>query len=173
TVKRFLRPGGWNRLNRPVKERLALIKNMATQLVEKERIRTTLSKAKNLQRYGDKLITLGKAGTRESWLKANDIVRTDRELHKLFTTLALRYKDRQGGYVRLIRAGFRRGDAAPVAIVELVDREGELRQARPAVTPVPKFSVMRWVKQQLDPKFISEPAPLLPPLVRDYLKEQN
>eukprot|EP00201_Polytomella_parva_P015629 CAMPEP_0175057132 /NCGR_PEP_ID=MMETSP0052_2-20121109/11086_1 /TAXON_ID=51329 ORGANISM="Polytomella parva, Strain SAG 63-3" /NCGR_SAMPLE_ID=MMETSP0052_2 /ASSEMBLY_ACC=CAM_ASM_000194 /LENGTH=174 /DNA_ID=CAMNT_0016322295 /DNA_START=110 /DNA_END=634 /DNA_ORIENTATION=+ len=164
---------GYNKLGRTPESRMNLVKKLLTELVEKERITTTFFKACFVQRYGDKLITLGKEGTREAWLKANDIVRTDRELHKVFTTLAMRYKDRKGGYIRLLRAGTRKGDNAHMAIIEFVDREGELRPARPAIMEIPRFSVMRWVKHQIDPSVELKTPPLLPPLVKEYLKQQQ
>ncbi|KAG2448363.1 hypothetical protein HYH02_006945 [Chlamydomonas schloesseri] len=145
---------------------------MVTQLLEKERIRTTLAKAKTLQRYADKVITLGKQGTREAWSEARGIVRTDRELHKLFTQVALRYRERPGGFTRLVRAGWRERDAAPVAFVELVDRPGELRPANPPVQRPNPLSVQAWIQQQLGQP-AREPSPLLPPSVQQYLREEN
>mmetsp|Transcript_35200 Transcript_35200/g.89098 ORF Transcript_35200/g.89098 Transcript_35200/m.89098 type:complete len:163 (-) Transcript_35200:500-988(-) len=144
----------WARLARPTDERMNMLKTMVTQLVEHERICTTLAKAKALQRYADRLITLGKRGTRVSHEIATGIVRTDRELHKVFTTLALRYREREGGYTRVVPAGLRQHDAAPMAFIEFVDRPGELR---PASRP--------WQQEG--------PASLLPPAAREYLRQQQ
>ena len=78
------------------------------------------------------------------------MIRTDRELHKLFTTMALRYKDREGGYTRVVKTGFRDRDAAPMAFIELVDRVGELRPAQSPKNPTPflPFSVQAYLQHQ-------------------------
>ncbi|GAX85841.1 hypothetical protein CEUSTIGMA_g13256.t1 [Chlamydomonas eustigma] len=138
------------RLARPWSHRISLLKTQLTQLLEKERIRTTLPKALALRRVADKAIGLGKAGTRKAWDKAKGMVRTDSEIHKLFTTLALRYKDREGGYTRVCKTGFRERDAAPMAFIELVDRVGELRPARQpkSVSPFLPFTVQAYLHQQ-------------------------
>jgi len=147
-------------------------RTMATQLIQHERIRTTLPRAKELRRVVDKLITLSKrgkpapgcppggcalhsppgsrrrvgglceasalpapspcAGDNNSRRSASAYVRTDSEVEKLFGDLAVRFDERQGGYTRVLRVGWRKGDAAPMAIIELVDRDGEARAARPA-----------------------------------------
>lgn len=168
-----VRLGNWSRLGRKWEHRVSMMKTMLTQLLEKERLRTTLPKAKNLQRYADQVITLAKKGTRDAWTEARGIVRTDRELHKLFTSVALRYRDRPGGYTRLIRAGWREHDAAPVAFVELVDRPGELRPANPAAAPADPFSVRRWIQLQLQQPLPPPPGPLLPRAVAQYLRDEN
>eukprot|EP00195_Chlamydomonas_chlamydogama_P003498 CAMPEP_0202920328 /NCGR_PEP_ID=MMETSP1392-20130828/76801_1 /ASSEMBLY_ACC=CAM_ASM_000868 /TAXON_ID=225041 /ORGANISM="Chlamydomonas chlamydogama, Strain SAG 11-48b" /LENGTH=131 /DNA_ID=CAMNT_0049613819 /DNA_START=188 /DNA_END=583 /DNA_ORIENTATION=+ len=123
---------------------------MITQLLEKERIRTTLPKAMALKQYADRVITMGKQGTQQAWDKACGIVRTDRERHKLFTTMALRYRDRQGGYTRVVKAGWRERDAAPLAFIEFVDWPGELRPAEPpkTISPLLPFSVQAYLRQQ-------------------------
>ncbi|EFJ52119.1 mitochondrial ribosomal protein L17 [Volvox carteri f. nagariensis] len=167
-----LRLGNWNRLNRKWEHRVSMMKTMVTQLLEKERIRTTLAKAKTLQRYADKVITLGKKGTRDAWIQARGIIRTDRELHKLFTQIALRYRERPGGFTRLVRAGWRERDAAPVAFIELVDRPGELRPARPPLPHIEPLSVRAWMQAQLG-QTPRQPSPLLPPVVQQYLRDEN
>ena len=111
------------KLNRKSQHRKALLVNLAAALVKHEQIKTTLPKAKELQRYADKLVTLGKKGTLHSRRQAIALVGDVALAEKLFSTLAERYKDRSGGYTRVLKAGFRYGDNAPMAIIELVDRD--------------------------------------------------
>lgn len=111
---------------------------MATQLIQHERIRTTLAKAKELRRVADKLVTLGKKGDFNARRYASAYVRTSGEVDKLFGELGPRYAERQGGYTRVLRCGLRKGDAAPMAIVEFVDREGEAREAKPPTPMGPR-----------------------------------
>ena len=108
---------------------------MVTQLIQHERIETTVQKAKELRRVADKMVTLGKQGDLAARRQAAAVVSGDGELHKLFTQLAERYREREGGYTRVIRTGTRVGDAAQMAFIEYVDREGELRPARPPPPP--------------------------------------
>ena len=126
----------FRKLGRDPKHRWAMLRTMVTQLIEHERIHTTLAKAKELRRVADKVVTLGKKGTLLARRQAGAIVRTDSMVQKLFTELAERYKTRKGGYTRLLQTGPRmnmkgEGDAARMAYIEYVDREGELRPARP------------------------------------------
>ena len=114
---------GYRRLNRTHEHRKALFANMAGSLIEHEQIKTTLPKAKELKRIADKLITLGKRGDLHARRQAAAQLKQDQYVAKLFDVLGPRYKDRQGGYVRVLKAGFRYGDMAPMAIVELVDRD--------------------------------------------------
>ena len=112
------------KLNRTSAHRKAMFSNMAVALLKHEQIKTTLPKAKELRGIVDRLVTLGKRGTLHTRRQAlsrlnNDAVITD----KLFATIAPRYVDRNGGYTRVLRAGFRYGDNAPMAIIELVDRD--------------------------------------------------
>ncbi|MEW5301070.1 MAG: hypothetical protein WDW38_009360 [Sanguina aurantia] len=151
---------------------MSLIKTMTTQLFEKERIRTTLGKALNIGRYAQNVIQLGKKGTPEAWSEARGIVKTDRELHKLFTTFAMRYKDRLGGYTRVVRCGFREKDGAPLAFVELVDRPGELRPSRPPVQAIDPFSVEHWVKSHTG-GLRAQPGPVLPFALQGFLRQQQ
>mmetsp|Transcript_12712 Transcript_12712/g.34650 ORF Transcript_12712/g.34650 Transcript_12712/m.34650 type:complete len:159 (+) Transcript_12712:128-604(+) len=147
---RAFRENDWARIGRPVGRRMALLKTMVTQLLEHERLCTTLPKAQALQRYADRVITLGKRGTPQAYNQAHGIVRTDRELHKLFATMALRYKDREGGYTRVIKAGFRQPDAVPIAYIEFVDRVGEFRPASPPknASPLLPWTVQAYLQQQ-------------------------
>lgn len=103
--------------------RRALFANMAASLLKHEQIRTTLPKAKELRPVAEKLITLGKRGDLHARRQAFSAIRDEAVVAKLFSTLADRYKNRPGGYTRVLKAGFRYGDAAPMAIIELVDRD--------------------------------------------------
>jgi len=111
------------KLNRTKAHRRALFANLANALFKHEQIKTTLPKAKDLRSYAEKLITMAKKGTLNSRRLAAGKLRDDAVVKKLFDVLGPRYKDRKGGYTRVIKAGFRHGDAAPVAIIELVDRD--------------------------------------------------
>jgi large subunit ribosomal protein L17 len=111
------------KLNRKSQHRLAMFANMAAALIKHEQIVTTLPKAKALKPFVEKMITLGKKGGLSNRRLALGQVRDEEQVRKLFDTLAERYKDRQGGYTRVLKAGFRYGDAAPMAIIELVDRD--------------------------------------------------
>jgi large subunit ribosomal protein L17 len=111
------------KLNRKSQHRLAMFANMSAALIKHEQITTTLPKAKELKPIVDRLVTLGKKGGLANRRRAISIVRDETQVAKLFDTLAGRYKTRQGGYTRVLKAGFRYGDAAPMAIIELVDRD--------------------------------------------------
>ncbi|HQU68963.1 MAG TPA: 50S ribosomal protein L17 [Albidovulum sp.] len=114
---------GYRRLNRTHEHRKALFANMAGSLIEHEQIKTTLPKAKELRPIVEKLITLAKRGDLHARRQADSQLKQDKHVAKLFDVLGARYKDRQGGYVRVLKAGFRYGDMAPMAIIELVDRD--------------------------------------------------
>ena len=120
---------GGRKLNRTSTHRKSMLANMATSLLKHEQIKTTLPKAKELRRVADKIITLGKRGTLHARRQAAIVVRDDDVLRKLFSDLAERYKDRHGGYTRVVHAGHRYGDNAPLAIIELVDRDPEAKGA--------------------------------------------
>ncbi len=115
------------RLNRTVSHRKALFANMATALIKHEQIVTTLPKAKELKRVADRLVTLAKRGDLHARRQALSKLRDEAMVAKLFDTLGPRYKDRPGGYTRVLKAGFRYGDSAPVAVIELVDRDVEAK----------------------------------------------
>jgi len=110
------------RLDRTTEHRTAMFRNMVTSLFRHERITTTTPKAKELKRYADKFITLAKAGTPHARRLAHRDVRDVEVLNKLFAILGPRFKDRPGGYTRVIRVGRRAGDAAEMALIELVER---------------------------------------------------
>ena len=114
---------GYRRLNRTHEHRKALFANMAGSLIEHEQIKTTVPKAKELKRVMEKLITLGKRGDLHARRQARARLKEDQYVAKLFEILGPRYKDRNGGCVRVLKAGYRYGDMAPMAIIELVDRD--------------------------------------------------
>ena len=111
------------KLNRTATHRSALFASLATALIKHEQIVTTLPKAKELKRVADRLITLAKRGNLHSRRLALSRVRDEAMVGKLFDTLGPRYADRPGGYTRVLKAGFRYGDSAPMALIELVDRD--------------------------------------------------
>lgn len=117
------------KLNRTTSHRKAMLANMAAALIKHEQIKTTVPKAKELKPYVEKLITLGKqaaADPKKALAKrrqAISIMRDKEQVKKIFDILAERYAERPGGYTRVLKAGFRYGDSAPVAIIELVDRD--------------------------------------------------
>ena len=111
------------KLNRTSSHRKAMFANMAAALIKHEQIKTTLPKAKDLRPIVEKLITLGKRGGLHARRQVLATMRDEAMTRKLFDTLAERYKTRAGGYTRVLKAGFRFGDNAPMAIIELVDRD--------------------------------------------------
>ena len=117
------------KLNRTSSHRKSLFKNMAQALLKHEQIVTTLPKAKELKRVVEKLITLGKKGNLHSRRLAFNQIRDKDMVSKLFDNLAKRYSDRKGGYTRVLKAGFRYGDSAPMAVIELVDRDENAKGA--------------------------------------------
>lgn len=117
------------KLNRTSSHRKAMFSNMAASLLIHEQIKTTLPKAKEMRSIADKLITLGKRGDLHARRQAFAQLRDNAAVSKLFSILADRYKERPGGYTRVMKAGFRYGDAAPMAILELVDRDPEAKGA--------------------------------------------
>ena len=126
-----MRHGNSNRkLNRTHEHRKAMFANMVCSLIEHEQIQTTLPKAKELKKIVDKYITLGKKGSLHSRRQAISRLKQNSAVNKLFETLAPRYKERNGGYSRVLKAGFRYGDAAPLAVIELVDRDASAKGAK-------------------------------------------
>ena len=115
------------KLNRTSKHRQMLFRNMAQALIKHEQIITTLPKAKELRPVIEKLITLGKRGDLHARRQAFSKLRDDAMTKKLFEVLGPRYAERNGGYARVLKAGFRYGDAAPMAVIELVDRDEDAR----------------------------------------------
>ena len=131
------------KLNRTSSHRLAMFRNMVTSLLEHERIYTTDAKAKELRRWADWMITLGKRGDLHARRQALQVIRDKSVVHKLFTDLAQRYQARSGGYTRTVKVGFRAGDAAPLSLIELMTGETEKKKKKkkrkvpkaPKVTP--------------------------------------
>ncbi len=114
---------GYRKLNRTSSHRIAMLRNMAASLIKHEQITTGVAKAKELRPYVEKLITLAKKGGLSNRRLAQSRLMDDAQLSKLFDVLATRYADRNGGYTRIIKAGYRASDASPMAIIELVDRD--------------------------------------------------
>lgn len=114
---------GGRKLNRTGSHRIAMLRNMSASLIKHEQITTTLPKARELRPYLEKLITLAKRGGLSNRRLAHARLLDDAQLTKLFDVLAARYADRAGGYTRIIKAGIRASDAAPMAVIELVERD--------------------------------------------------
>jgi len=134
---RHLKSG--RKLNMTSAHRRAMFRNMVTSLLEHERITTTLARAKELRSISDRMITLGKKGDLASRRRALSYIKGKGIVHKLFSALAERYAERNGGYTRILRTGRRAGDSAPMAIIELVDRD---------LSAAPKRRVKRVEKEE-------------------------
>ena len=119
---------GYKKLNRTSEHRKALIKNMLNSLIKYEQITTTLPKAKVLRPQADKIITLGKKDTLQNTKSLFSKLQDSKSANKVKKTLSKRYQNRKGGYTRIIKAGFRYGDNAPMAIIEFVDRDPETKK---------------------------------------------
>ena len=119
---------GYRKLNRTSEHRKALFKNMLNSLIKYEQIKTTLPKAKFLKPQADKIITLGKKETLQTTKMLVSKLQDIKSANKVKKTLAKRYESRKGGYTRIIKAGFRYGDNAPLAIIEFVDRDVEAKR---------------------------------------------
>ena len=118
------------KLNRSSSHRLAMFRNMVTSLLDHERIYTTHAKAKELRRWADWMITLGKRGDLHARRQALQVIRDKSVVHKLFTDLAQRYQARSGGYTRTVKVGFRVGDGAPLSLIELMTGETVKKKKR-------------------------------------------
>ena len=119
---------GYKKLNRTSEHRKAMIKNMLNSLIKYEQIKTTLPKAKFLKPQADKIITLGKKETLQTTKMLVSKLQDIKSANKVKKTLSKRYQNRKGGYTRIIKAGFRYGDNAPMAIIEFVDRDVEAKR---------------------------------------------
>ena len=129
------RPGGRRKLGRKSSHRRALLRTQVTQLIQHDVIHTTLPKAKELRRIADRMVKYAKRGTQHDWNMANAYVRDKTTVSKLFAVLGPRYRLREGGYTRVLRTQHRKGDNAAMAMIEFVDREGELRPAKAVKLP--------------------------------------
>ncbi len=109
------------KLNRTTSHRLAMFRNMVTSLLDHERIYTTLPKAKEMRRWAEWMITLGKRGDLHARRQALSVIREKGVVHKVFEDLAARFQNRAGGYTRIVKVGFRRGDSAPMCLLELTE----------------------------------------------------
>ena len=118
------------KLNRTSSHRLAMFRNMVTSLLDHERVYTTTAKAKEIRRWADWMITLGKRGDLHARRQVLQVIRDKQVIHKLFTDLAQRYQARSGGYTRTVKVGFRPGDGAAISLVELVTRETEKKKKK-------------------------------------------
>ena len=118
------------KLNRTSSHRKAMFANMAASLIEHEQIVTTLPKAKEIRPIVEKLVTLGKRGDLHARRQAISQIRDNEAVRKLFDAIATRYATRNGGYIRIMKAGFRTGDNAPMAVVEFVDRDVDARGSK-------------------------------------------
>jgi large subunit ribosomal protein L17 len=118
------------KLNRTTSHRLAMFRNLVTSLLQHERVYTTDAKAKEIRRWADRMITLGKRGDLHARRQALQVVRDKKIVAKLFTDLAQRYQARSGGYTRTVKVGFRPGDAAPISIIELIAGETEKKKKK-------------------------------------------
>ncbi|ODU69716.1 MAG: 50S ribosomal protein L17 [Novosphingobium sp. SCN 66-18] len=118
---------GQRKLGRTSSHRIALLRNLSASLIKHEQITTTLPKARELRPYIEKLITLAKKGGLSNRRLAHARLLDDAQLVKLFDVLATRYADRNGGYTRIIKAGYRASDAAPIAVIELIDRDASAK----------------------------------------------
>ena len=119
---------GYKKLNRTSEHRKALIKNMLNSLIKYEQITTTLPKAKVLKPQADKIITLGKKDSLNNQKRLISKLQDKKSAKKVMKTLSKRYENRKGGYTRIIKAGYRYGDSAPMAVIELVDRDVEAKR---------------------------------------------
>jgi large subunit ribosomal protein L17 len=146
------------KLGRTPAHRRALFRNLVTALLEHEAIRTTDAKAKELRRWGDQMITLGKQGTLHARRRAAVVVQRASVLKKLFDEIAPRYAERHGGYTRVVKLGHRVGDAAHLSVVELVERKGsEAEQASPKKKPARRRDTAAKDKGKATAKTKTEP----------------
>jgi len=133
------------RLGRKTSHREAMFRNMVTSLLSHEKITTTDSKAKEIRIVAERMITLGKRGDLHAMRQAASVIRVKSVVTKLFATIAPRYKDRPGGYTRIVKLGIRQGDAAPLSLIELVEEEmkpAKAKQVPVKAKPAPVVSVV-------------------------------
>mmetsp|Transcript_34333 Transcript_34333/g.83095 ORF Transcript_34333/g.83095 Transcript_34333/m.83095 type:complete len:197 (+) Transcript_34333:236-826(+) len=126
----------------------SMLRTQVTQLIEHQRIETTLTKAKLLKRFADKMVTLGKKGSQTHYDRAYSFVRDKQMVDKLFGEMAERYRHRDGGYTRVIRTRRRDGDNAQMAFIEYIDREGEIRKPLPPKSAAEKEAIRKRFLEQ-------------------------
>lgn len=143
------------RLGRTTSHREAMFRNLVTSFLNHEKITTTDAKAKEIRSVAEKMITLGKRGDLHSLRQAASYIREKSVVTKLFSTIAPRYKDRPGGYTRIVKLGIRQGDAAPVSLIELVEEEMKPQKVRKQ--PV-KAAIAPKVAAAAAPAAVVEPA---------------
>ena len=136
------------KLNRTSEHRKALLKNMLNSLIKYEQIKTTLPKAKFLKPQADKIITLGKKETLQTTKMLVSQLQDIKSANKVKKTLSKRYENRKGGYTRIIKAGFRYGDNAPMAIIEFIDRDVEAKRVDKPKKDIPKETSKAVEKKQ-------------------------
>ena len=153
---------GRRKLGRPTSHRHAMLRNMVTSLLEHEQIETTDAKAKEVRRVAERMITLGKRGDLHARRMAMRVVRTREVATKLFDELAPRYQARAGGYTRVLKVRRRVGDAAPMSIVELVDRGVAAAPAKPAKAPEKRAAKPKPEKKAEKPAREKKPAAKAP-----------
>lgn len=144
------------RLGRKTSHRVAMFRNMVTSLLEHGKITTTDAKAKEIRVVAERMITLGKRGDLHSMRLAASVIREKSVVAKLFSTIAPRYKERLGGYTRIIKLGIRQGDAAPISLIELV--EEEMKPTKAKIAPV-KVKQAAPVAVAVAPEVLAEVAP--------------
>ena len=126
------------KLNMTTSHRLAMFRNMVTSLLDHERIYTTVPKAKEMRRWADWMISLGKQGDLAARRRALAFIREKKVVYKVFDELAERYRERQGGYTRIVKVGFRRGDAAPMCLLELITEGGAAPEKKSKISKEPE-----------------------------------
>src|SRR5215470_12389280 len=136
------------KLNRTSAHRKALFKNLVLALIRHERIRTTDAKAKELRRVADRMVTLGKQNDLAARRRAFAFMQSHQAVQKLFSDIAPRFKDRNGGYTRVVKYGFRRGDAAPLSIIEFTGQEEKARSKKPRKRSAKKTEGQQQERQQ-------------------------
>ncbi len=147
------------KLNRNSSHREAMFRNMAVSLLRHEQLQTTLPKAKELRRVAEPLITLGKTATLANRRLAYSRLRDREMVGKLFDDLGVRFKDRPGGYLRILKTGFRRGDSAPMALVQLTERQAVSAAAEPVTEAAVEAKPKSKAKARAKPKAAKKSAP--------------
>lgn len=153
------------KLNRTTSHRTAMFRNMVTSLLQHERIYTTVPKAKELRRWADWMITLAKRGDLHARRQALMVIREKDVLHKVFAELGPRYQNRSGGYTRIIKVGYRRGDASPMCILELMtaDTQTTPRRVKPKASAEPSSTAPKAEEKPSENTEQASPEPVVAP----------